>query len=134
MQQYCINELISYYCNKIALMKTVKNKTYDWLGISSAGICLIHCLGFPLLTVIPFGLSHDHYIDLLFALIGLIAILRIRNLRQHKNVQYILWASISLIFLSVFMDMLFHFHSPLIYMGATGLIVGHILNFKNHKQ
>lgn len=126
--------MITYYCNKIALMKIIKTKNFDLLGISSAGICLVHCLVFPLLTVIPFGFSHNHYIDLLFALIGLYAILRIKNLNENKNIKYILWTSISLIFLSVSLDILFHFHSPLIYLGAIGLIIGHLLNFKKHNS
>ncbi|SMC44925.1 MerC family mercury resistance protein [Moheibacter sediminis] len=111
-------------------MKIIKNKTLDLLGISSAGICLIHCVIFPLLTIIPLGLSHNHYIDLGFALIGLFAIFSIKNLNQ--NVKYILLSSISLILISVLLDILFHFHSPLIYVGAIGLIIGHLLNLKKH--
>lgn len=115
-------------------MKITKNKSFDVLGISSAGICLIHCLIFPLLTVIPLGLSHNHYIDLIFALIGLFAISRIKNLNEHKTIKYILWTSISLILLSVLLDILFHFHSPFIYFGAIGLIIGHLMNYKKHKS
>lgn len=115
-------------------MKITKNKAFDLLGISSAGICLIHCLIFPLITIIPLGLSHNHYIDLVFAFIGLFAILRIKKLSQNKHIKYILWTSISLIFISIMIDISFHIHSPLIYFGAIGLIAGHLLNyFKNKK-
>lgn len=115
-------------------MKTNNYKNYDLLGVSSAGICVIHCLIFPLFTVIPFGFSHNHYIDLVFAGLGLYAILRIKNLNQNKPIKYILWFSISLIFISVLGDILFHLHSPLIYFGAMGLITGHLLNFKKHNS
>jgi hypothetical protein len=47
----------------------------DILGISSKSLCLIHCLLLPLLTVLPIGLTHNPYIDLLFACVGLYAVI-----------------------------------------------------------
>ena len=58
-------------------MKKTTTPFYDILGISSATICLVHCLVFPLLTILPLGLSHNPIIDLLFATIGLFAIFKI---------------------------------------------------------
>ena len=58
-------------------MKKLAISFYDMLGISSAFICLVHCLIFPILTIVPLGLSHNPIIDLFFAAIGLFAILKI---------------------------------------------------------
>lgn len=113
----------------------MKTKTFNLIGISTATICLIHCLLFPLLIVIPLGISHNPYIDLGFALIGLLAVYSVqKNHAIDKKVKWILWSSIALVFLSVFLDLFFHIHSVLIYIGALGLISGHILNYRNHKR
>lgn len=58
-------------------MKKTPTRLYDILGISSASICLVHCLIFPLLTILPIGLIRNHFIDLIFATIGLFAIVKI---------------------------------------------------------
>ena len=114
-------------------MKNIATKAYDILGISSATLCLIHCIVFPLLTVIPLGLSHNPYIDLLFALLGLLVVLRVVK-TASKNVKTLLLVSVSLILLGVAMDILFHFHSNLIFIGGIGMIIGHAINFRNYKN
>ena len=50
-------------------MKTSSTIKYDIIGLSSASICLLHCLLFPLLTFIPIAIEHV-FIDAFFALIG----------------------------------------------------------------
>jgi hypothetical protein len=114
-------------------MKDIATKAYDILGISSATLCLIHCVVFPLLTVIPFGLSHNPYIDLLFALLGLWAVLRVVK-TASKSVTIVLLVSVTLIFVSVLMDIFYHFHSNLIFIGGIGMVIGHLINFRNHKD
>jgi len=52
-------------------MRKTATPFYDILGISSATVCLVHCLVVPLLTILPFGLSHNPFVDLFFATIGL---------------------------------------------------------------
>ncbi|MFT3901946.1 MAG: MerC domain-containing protein [Niabella sp.] len=109
-------------------------KTFDWLGISAAVLCLIHCLLFPILMVIPLGIEHDAYIDSAFLLIGAVVVYRVTNNMESKKLKYTFWIAIGLIAVSVLMDLLFHFHSPLIYIGAALLITAHIINFKNHRH
>jgi hypothetical protein len=114
-------------------MKNIATKAYDILGISSATLCLIHCIVFPLLTIIPFGLSHNAYIDLLFALLGFWAVLRVAK-TASKSVSIVLVVSIMLILGSVLMDIFYHFHSDLIFIGGFGMVVGHLVNFRKHKD
>jgi len=114
-------------------MKKTAVINIDILGISSASLCLIHCLILPLLTVIPLGISHNPYIDLMFALIGLWAITRSLKTAQLTAI-IVLLASLSLIFLGILIDIIIHYHSNLILLGGLGMIVGHIMNFKNHKK
>ncbi|WP_294204773.1 MerC domain-containing protein [uncultured Chryseobacterium sp.] len=110
----------------------MKNKILDALGISAAVLCLIHCIIFPLLMVIPLGISHNPYIDLFFLVTGAVVVLRIIRKVHNKNLRLLFWLSLLLIAVSVFADLLFEVHLPLIYIGAAGLITAHIINFRSH--
>ncbi|KMQ61631.1 MerC mercury resistance protein [Chryseobacterium angstadtii] len=112
----------------------MKSKILDAVGISAAVLCLIHCIAFPLLMIIPFGISHNPYIDLAFLLIGLVVVYRITRTMPHDWLKLLFWTSILLISVSVLADLIFEVHIPLIYAGAAGLITGHMINYKNHKH
>ncbi|WP_264531729.1 MerC family mercury resistance protein [Flavobacterium sp. N502540] len=114
-------------------MKKTTTPFYDILGISSAAICLVHCLIFPLLTILPLGISHNPFIDLTFASIGLIAILKIIK-KSSLLVAITLILSISLIWISILSEMILDVHLDLILIGGIGMIIGHLLNYKNHKH
>lgn len=112
----------------------MKTKILDILGTSAAFICLIHCVAFPLLMIVPLGISHNAYIDLFFFIIGTAIVVRITKEVEKRWLRWLFWASIFTISISVGLDLLFHFHSELIILGALGLITAHLLNFKNHKH
>lgn len=112
----------------------MKSKILDAVGISAAVLCLIHCIAFPLLMIIPLGISHNPYIDLAFLVIGAVVVYRVTKHMASFRLKFLFWASIILISISVFADFIFEIHIPLIYVGAAGLIAGHIINFKNHKH
>jgi hypothetical protein len=114
-------------------MKKTTTPFYDILGISSAAICLVHCLIFPLLTILPLGISHNPFVDLTFASIGLIAILKIIK-KSSLLVAITLILSISLIWISILSEMILDVHLDLIFIGGIGMIIGHLLNYKNHKH
>ncbi|CAD0001856.1 MULTISPECIES: MerC domain-containing protein [Flavobacterium] len=114
-------------------MKKTATPFYDILGLSTATICLVHCLIFPLLTILPFGLNHNPVIDLLFALIGVFAIFKIIK-KSSVLVSSILVVSMSLIWISILGEMIFEIHIDLIYLGGIGMIIGHLLNYKLHKK
>lgn len=112
----------------------MKSKILDAVGISAAVLCLIHCIVFPLLLIVPLGISHDPYIDLVFLFIGAVVVFRITKKMENRWLKFLFWISLSLIFISILTDFLFEVHLSLIYIGAIGLITGHIINFKNHKH
>lgn len=115
-------------------MKNQITKSLDYIGISSATLCLIHCLILPFISIIPIGITHNHWIDFVFASIGLYAVVKIVKTNTLKGIKIILLISIGLIFLSIIYTILTHAHTFMLYVGGTGMIVGHILNFKNHKH
>jgi len=114
-------------------MKKSTTPFYDILGISSATICLVHCLVFPLLTILPLGLSHNPIIDLIFATIGLFAILKIIK-KSSLLISAVLIISMALIWISVLTELFLDIHLDLIFIGGIGMIIGHLLNYKMHKN
>jgi hypothetical protein len=122
------------YNKKIKSPYFMKSKILDAVGISAAVLCLIHCIIFPLLMIIPLGIAHNPYIDLSFLIIGAAVVYRVTKNMTSRWLKFLFWASIILISISVLADLIFEIHIPLIYLGAAGLISGHIINFKNHKH
>jgi hypothetical protein len=109
-------------------------KPFDILGISSATLCMIHCMAFPLFTLIPFGLTDDGLVDIVFAAIGLIVVLRILMSTAEAKVKKILGASVLLVAVSVVLEVGFECSTGLLYVGGVGMIYGHFLNFKLQKH
>ena len=113
-------------------MKKSTIKTYDILGISSATLCLIHCIIFPILTIVPFGFSDNIFIDSLFACVGMFVVSKVLISDSSRKVKYILGISIGIIVVNVVLELLFKIHLGLLFVGGIGMIVGHYMNFKNH--
>ena len=113
-------------------MKKSTIKTYDILGISSATLCLIHCIIFPILTIVPFGFSDNIFIDSLFACVGMFVVSKVLISDSSRKVKYILGISIGIIMVNVVLEILFKIHLGLLFVGGIGMIIGHYLNFKNH--
>ncbi|MEO0059327.1 MAG: hypothetical protein RLZZ312_974 [Bacteroidota bacterium] len=105
---------------------------YDILGISSATICMIHCIVFPVLTIVPLGLLNDVCVDSAFAFIGLLVVSKVLMSGATLLVKGILGISILIILITVTAHILFEKESPLFLVGGLGMILGHILNYKNH--
>ncbi len=112
----------------------MKAKILDAIGASAAALCLVHCLVFPFLMILPFGLTHNPIIDICFLFIGSVVVYKITTKRISKWLKLLFWGSIFLIFVSIIIDIIFHVHTPLIYFGAVGLISGHVINYKEHKH
>lgn len=111
------------------------NKIPDIIGLASAILCLAHCLALPLLISLPVFTGHNHWIDLAFATAGLYAVATISYKgKASKKTQQVLWFSILLILVCVAVEFTTQRHSNLLYLGAAGLIAGHILNYRNHKH
>ncbi|MCW2119311.1 MerC domain-containing protein [Flavobacterium sp. 7A] len=108
--------------------------SYDILGISTATLCLIHCMIFPLLTILPIGLSDNCIIDVLFAMIGLVIVSKIVMSNASKQIKIILAGSMLLVVTNVVLEAVFNIHSALLFIGGFGMIIGHFLNFKAHRN
>lgn len=106
----------------------------DILGISSASLCLIHCLLFPILSIIPFGFSHSHWIDVFFTCIGIFVVSKIIKTKTTKKIKIILVTSITTITIGVTLETILNIENKMILIGGIGMIIGHFLNFKSHSK
>jgi FtsH-binding integral membrane protein len=61
-------------------------------------------------------------------------VFRITKKLESRWLKILFWASIGIIAISIGLDLIFHVHSELIFIGAAGLIIAHIINFRNHKH
>lgn len=127
LQQNCINQMYTKLKNKSIIV-------LDILGISSAGLCLVHCLIFPVLTIIPIGFSHNHWIDVFFACIGMFVVSKILLSHTSRLVKVILSISILTIITGVTIELLFEIATPMVLIGGIVMIIVHLFNFKNHKH
>jgi hypothetical protein len=93
---------------------------------------LIHCIVFPVLTIIPFGFYDNVVIDTLFACIAMLVVSKILMSNATKKVKYILGVSIAIIITSIILEIFFKIHLELISIGGIGMIIGHFLNYKSH--
>lgn len=106
---------------------------YDILGVSSATICVVHCLVFPFLTLLPLGLSHNPFIDLLFAITGVFAMIKIIK-KSALLVTSILIVSMALIWITILAEIILDIHIDLLFTGGIGMILAHLLNYKSHQN
>lgn len=126
LQLYCINQ-------RYKKMKKLTVLAPDFLGITSAILCLVHCLALPILSMFPMMNNHNPYFDLLFACLGLCAAIPV--LRACKTfVAIILTLSFIVMFLSILLEIIFSVNTFLIYIGGIGVIAAHLLNIKHQKH
>jgi len=126
LQQNCINQMYTKLKNKSIVV-------LDILGISSASLCLVHCLLFPLFSIIPLGFSNNHWIDVFFACIGMFVVSKIVMSKTLKSVKLILATSIAIIIVGVFLEITRNINTPMVLIGGIGMIIGHLLNYKWHQ-
>ena len=113
-------------------MKNKATSILDLIGISSATLCLIHCLIFPILTIIPLGISDNHWVDLAFACIGMFVVSKIIMSDATRLVKIILSISITIVIIGVSIDLLYKLETNLVAYGGLIMLIGHFLNFKSH--
>jgi hypothetical protein len=113
-------------------MKKRTTAIIDILGISSATLCIIHCVLFPILTIIPIGFSSHHWIDLFFACIGTFVVSRIILSNATRLIKIILFISICITATGIVIELLYDTETNLIVLGGLIMIIGHLLNFKHH--
>jgi len=112
----------------------------DLIGIINSSVCLVHCIGTPLL--IAFGASFLMFpiFKYLFLIVSFASIYQATKFSKRSKITLLLWASFwGFLFSTLFQEEYEWLHY-LGYFFSILIIVGHILNIRfckncsNHKK
>lgn len=112
---------------------------YDYLGITSATICLIHCLVAPFYIGISASV-HDHasgghwfmepWWDYVFLVFGFAAVWFSGKHTESRSMKILLWASFSFLAAMLILESYAPVFQFLAYGAAFTLIVSHLINLR----
>lgn len=108
----------------------MKEKYIDLIGVYAALLCMIHCLFAPVLLTLPLGLSHDPIIDCSFLVLGAFPVFKVLGGKAQVYIKLLLLTSYLIVAIAIGLEIFFRIENFQIYIGASGLILGHILNYK----
>ncbi|MCZ8145919.1 MerC family mercury resistance protein [Flavobacterium sp.] len=106
----------------------------DAFGVYSAGLCMIHCLVFPLITLLPLENTHNFWVD---AILGGSSIgLAIKAMKKSTlvSVRLLFLVSILLLLFGLILEGITLHHAQGLLWGGGGLIIAHSIHFKTHKH
>lgn len=115
-------------------MKSKPISIIDILGMSSAALCLVHCLFFPVITLFSMTLPHAAWIDICFAAISIIMFFKVVISQSKIYIKWILGVSITILMAGIIAEVFFSVESVMVVLGGFGMIVGHALNYRNHSN
>lgn len=113
-------------------MKKLRIKS-DWLGISAAGLCLIHCMVFPIIVLAGGAINeefHDkwHFLDFIFLAIGFIAVRYSSRSTHYTWIKWMMWITYITLSLALIFRESLYWLEYLSYAASLGLITVHIIN------
>jgi ribonuclease PH len=94
----------------------------------------VHCIVLPLIAIIPFGFGENIWVDIVFACIATGIVTKIIFGSTSKLIKIVLGISVLMVWISIILDLVYHFHSAIIVVGGVGMIIGHMMNYKAHHQ
>ena len=108
-------------------------KLPDTIGILSSGLCLVHCLGAPLLTAIGMELFTEEWLKYPFLVLSLVAVYYAGKCCTH-GLATVLWCSfVVLFFASLFMEEYPWLHF-IAYAASASVIICHTINLVKHRS
>lgn len=114
----------------------------DYLGISSATICLIHCLAAPILMSMGVAVhdheGHDHGWqmllshgwDFVFLGIGFVAVILSSRHMSSRPRKFLLWGSFAFLAAAILLEHVGPIFQYLVYASSVALILTHTANIK----
>lgn len=134
----------SYICNNVANMKKlISNYFYDYLGMTSSAICLIHCLVTPIVMLVkPFYdvrmrlPSHEGipFWDYLFLFGCFIAVFFTTKEASSFKISVAFWSFFLLFAISILFEDDFKYLNFLGYFSSLALIITHFIHLRNCKK
>ncbi|MCG9792355.1 MerC domain-containing protein [Flavobacterium algicola] len=106
----------------------------DIIGASSAMLCLLHCVLFPVISMLPLYFLNNKWIDMFFVLISIVVVSKIVSSRAARRIKMILSSSLLFLLIGVLLEAIFEIDTPLVLIGGIGMFIGHLLNYKSHSK
>ncbi|RMG63624.1 MAG: MerC domain-containing protein [Bacteroidetes bacterium] len=115
----------------------------DYLGITSALICLLHCLAGPFVLGATMHLHEhqahgesglwwlDHRWDYFFLLLGLIAVWFSARHTHRRTMKVLLWMTYGALAGAILLETQAMFFQFLVYGASLGLIAAHVYNLRH---
>ncbi|MBK6977405.1 MAG: MerC domain-containing protein [Cytophagaceae bacterium] len=103
----------------------------DILGISSASLCVVHCLFTPVLMAILSSFSWWHELSLFFLVISFYSAYETTRHNEFNKFQTIIWLSFILLTTCIIFEEDYNILHEVSYLASFGLIMGHILNIRH---
>lgn len=119
---------------------SIRRTFSDYLGISSATVCLIHCLAAPVLMSMGisvhehegqahgWGILLSHSWDFLFLGIGLIAVIFSSRHMENNIRKILLWSSFGFLTAAILFEHVGPMFQYLTYISSLALILMHSTN------
>lgn len=122
-------------------MENYRKNTFDYVGIVSSGICLIHCMLMPIILLFKWeiqleslGFAHHPSWDYLFIGLGLIAVWMSSHKHTPKGIRIGLWVAYLVFVWALLYEDQVWFAQYLGWIASLGLITTHYFNIKFCKK
>ncbi|WP_168193955.1 MerC domain-containing protein [Pontibacter sp. SGAir0037] len=116
-----------------------KKTTPDWLGILSAGLCLVHCILPPLLLLLPFGFTtNDHeywqHYSYAFLIFSFVACFMTTRTCTSGSLVVLFWSFFALLTIALLLHEAIPVFEYAAYAASFGLIGCHLLHIRQCKK
>lgn len=113
--------------------KQMKKQWADKLGITSAILCIIHCLTLPSLMIMGFGFLSHPIVTVLFVSVSFISIFTISKEKVGRRLITFFWfASFGLV-ISMVLEGQLQIFAYTSYLFSLAIIVGHVVHMRYHE-
>lgn len=100
----------------------------DIVGISSAVLCLIHCMVLPLVTTLSTSFFSSEAFCYAFLALGLFAVIKTARHTHLTQIKVGLWIGFTILTFAVLTEEIFTWSIVANVIGATILVMSHIAN------
>jgi hypothetical protein len=115
------------------IMETNTSK-FDWAGILSASLCVVHCLLTPVLILLLSNKEWWHQVYYMFLAISFYAAFKATQNCTVNKIVVLIWLSFLILAVSILFEDTFTWLHELSYLASFGLVAGHILNIRYCKH
>lgn len=115
------------------MMETNTSK-FDWAGILSASLCVVHCLLTPVLIILLSDTAWWHQVSYFFLAVSFYAAFRATQHSRASKILTLIWLSFLILAFSILFEDAYPWLHEVSYLASFGLVAGHILNIRYCKH